>query len=97
MKQMAAAGDGTQQNFPGSVGNSTRHAAPSGRSPPEEEPSSRRMSVHRTFIGKVERGETAVTVDSVAGLCAALGVTLTQFFEPFDEPLEIKGPRRRRP
>ena len=55
------------------------------------------MSVHRTFVGKVERGETAVTVDSIAGLCAAPGVTLTQFFEPFDEPLEIKGPRRRRP
>ena len=56
-----------------------------------------RAGVHRTFIGKVERGETAVTVDSVAGLCAALGVTLTQFFEPFDEPLKIRGPRRRRP
>ena len=49
----------------------------------------------RTFVGKLERGETAATVDSVAIMCHALGTTLSDFFEPFGQPLGITGPRRR--
>ena len=51
---------------------------------------------HRTFVGKLERGETATTIDSLAALCTALGVTLAAFFEPFDRQVRIRGPRRRR-
>ena len=50
---------------------------------------------HRTFVGKVERGETAVTVDSLAALAGALGVTLADFFMPFQTTLRIRGPGRR--
>ncbi len=39
--------------------------------------------LHRTFIGRVERGETNVTVVTLARICAALGVTLEEFFAPF--------------
>ena len=52
--------------------------------------------LHFTFVARVERGETAVTVDSVAALCRALEVSLAEFFQPFDRPFDIKGPRRRR-
>jgi len=52
--------------------------------------------LHFTFVARVERGETAVTVDSVAALCQALGVTLSEFFQPLDRPFHIRGPRRRR-
>lgn len=52
---------------------------------------------HRTFVGKLERGETAVTVDSLAALCSALGISLSEFFEPFDQPPRLRGPRRQRP
>ena len=55
-----------------------------------------RAGFHRTFVGKLERGETASTVDSLAALCAALQTTLAEFFEPFDQPLRLRGPRRRR-
>lgn len=55
-----------------------------------------RAGFHRTYVGKLERGETASTVDGVAALCAALGTTLAEFFEPFDRPLKLRGPRRRR-
>jgi XRE family transcriptional regulator, regulator of sulfur utilization len=55
-----------------------------------------RAGVHRTFIGKVERGETATTIDSIAAICAALGISLSEFFLPFDRPPTIRGPRRRR-
>ena len=51
---------------------------------------------HRTFVGKVERGESATTVDSLAALCSALDVTLADFFAPFDQPVKLRGPRRRR-
>lgn len=50
--------------------------------------------VHRTFVGKVERGESATTVDSIAVLCSPLGVSLAEFFEPLGEELEIRPPRR---
>lgn len=50
-----------------------------------------RAGVHRTFVGKVERGESATTVDSVAVFCSALGVTLADFFEPFTEEMGLSG------
>ena len=39
--------------------------------------------LHRTFIGRVERGETNITVGTLEKICAALGVTLGEFFRPF--------------
>lgn len=56
-----------------------------------------RAGFHRTYIGKLERGETASTVDGLAALCSALDTTLAKFFEPFEQPLRLRGPRRRRP
>lgn len=50
--------------------------------------------VHRTFVGKVERGESATTVDTIAVFCSALGLPLSEFFESFDEEFEVSGPRR---
>lgn len=41
--------------------------------------------LHRTFIGRVERGETNVTVVTLARICAALDVTLDEFFRPFTD------------
>lgn len=53
-----------------------------------------RAGVHRTFVGKVERGESATTVDSIAIFCSALGITLAEFFAVFTEEVELSGPRR---
>ncbi len=55
-----------------------------------------RAGFHRTYVGKLERGEAASTVDGIAALCDALSITLADFFEPFDEPSKLRGPRRRR-
>ena len=55
-----------------------------------------RAGLHRTYVGKVERGEAATTVDSLAALCAAMGTTLSVFFESFNRPIGLRGPRRRR-
>ena len=55
-----------------------------------------RAGLHRTFVGKLERGETATTVDSLAALCSALDTNLANFFAPFDQSPKLRGPRRRR-
>ncbi len=55
-----------------------------------------RAGLHRTYVGKVERGEAATTVDSIAALCSAMGTTLSVFFESFSRPIGLRGPRRRR-
>jgi transcriptional regulator with XRE-family HTH domain len=55
-----------------------------------------RSGLHVSFVARAERGETAVTVDSLAALCNALGVTLADFFESLDRPFRVQGPRRKR-
>ena len=55
-----------------------------------------RAGFHRTYVGKLERGETASTVDGIAALCAALDTTLAEFFAPFDQVAKLRGPRMRR-
>ena len=49
-----------------------------------------------SFVGRLERGETGVTVETIATICRALGVTLRVFFDPFDRRYGVRGPRRRR-
>lgn len=49
-----------------------------------------------SFLGRVERGSTGVTVETVAAICRALGVTLREFFQPFERSYGVQGPRRRR-
>lgn len=39
--------------------------------------------VHRTYVGRLERGETGVTVDMLAALVAPMSASLREFFQPF--------------
>jgi len=56
-----------------------------------------RAGVHRTYVGRLERGETGVTVDMLAAIVAAAGSTLADFFAPFSHPVRPATPRKRRP
>lgn len=51
--------------------------------------------VHRTYIGRLERGESGVTVESLATILASIGTSLREFFSTFDRPLRPRTPRRR--
>ena len=51
--------------------------------------------MHRTYVGRLERGESGVTVEALAAILAALSVTLAQFFKPFKEVVGPRTPRRR--
>lgn len=44
--------------------------------------------LHRTFVGRVERGETNVTLDTLYKLAAILEVTLGQLFTSIEEKHE---------
>ncbi len=54
-----------------------------------------RAGVHRTYIGRVERGESGITVDSLAAILAPLDISLATFFEPFAKLVRPRSPRRR--
>ena len=41
--------------------------------------------LHRTFIGRVERGETNISIENLESIVRALGVSLAEFFKPFTD------------
>ena len=51
--------------------------------------------VHRTYVGRLERGESGVTVDALSAVLAAMDLSLAEFFKPFTEVVSPRTPRRR--
>jgi len=51
--------------------------------------------VHRTYVGRLERGESGVTVETLAAIIASLSIPLSEFFKPFTQVVRPKTPRRR--
>jgi transcriptional regulator with XRE-family HTH domain len=41
--------------------------------------------LHRTFIGRVERGETNISIENLEAIAKALNVSLAEFFKPFNK------------
>jgi transcriptional regulator with XRE-family HTH domain len=54
-----------------------------------------RAGVHRTYVGRLERGESGVTVDMLAAILAAMSISLAEFFAPFRDVRRPRTPRRR--
>jgi len=48
------------------------------------------------FVSRVERGQTAASLHTLGALCTALDLSLADFFRPLQDPLRIRGPRKRR-
>lgn len=53
-----------------------------------------RAGLHATYLSDLERGQQTPTLDVVNRLARGLGVTLAEFFAPFQEPYR---PRFRKP
>jgi transcriptional regulator with XRE-family HTH domain len=51
--------------------------------------------VHRTYVGRLERGESGVTVEALASILSAMDVTLAEFFESFSNQYRLRTPRKR--
>ena len=49
--------------------------------------------VHRTYIGRLERGESGVTVEALAAILTALGVGLGDFFSSLAEVTKRGAPK----
>ena len=54
-----------------------------------------KAGVHRTYVGRLERGESGITIEALAAILAPLGVSLAEFFRPFQSALRPRTPRRR--
>ncbi|MCX5764715.1 MAG: helix-turn-helix transcriptional regulator [Gemmatimonadetes bacterium] len=55
-----------------------------------------RAGLHRTFVGRIERGESGITIEALAALLVPLGVSLGEFWRPFGSIVRAKTPRQRR-
>ena len=44
-----------------------------------------KASLHRTYIGSVERGEQNLSLQNIERIAATLGVSLVELFAPFTE------------
>lgn len=55
-----------------------------------------RAGLHWTYLSDLERGRQSPTLDVVNRVARALGVTLAEFFSPFNQPcrLRFRKPRR---
>jgi transcriptional regulator with XRE-family HTH domain len=54
-----------------------------------------RAGMRRTYIGRLERGESGVTVEMLVAILAAIPLTLAEFFKPFRHVRRPRTPRRR--
>jgi transcriptional regulator with XRE-family HTH domain len=43
-----------------------------------------RCGLHRTYVGSVERGEKAITIETAQKIVKALGLSLSQFFRQLE-------------
>ena len=54
-----------------------------------------KAGVHRTYFGRLEQGESRVTVETLAAILAPLGISLVQLFKPFKQVVRPRTPRSR--
>jgi transcriptional regulator with XRE-family HTH domain len=47
-----------------------------------------KAQLHRTFIGRIERGETNITLSNILRITDALDITLSEFFEGFEDMIQ---------
>ena len=55
-----------------------------------------RASLHWTYVSDLERGRQTPTLDVVNRLARAFGVTLAEFFSPFDRAYRVRQRKLRR-
>ncbi len=68
-------------NLPAAIGNRIRRLRENLEISQEE--LAGRASLHRNYVGSVERGERDIGITALATLVQALGLSLADFFAPF--------------
>lgn len=68
-------------NLPVDVGNRVRELRQ--KRGVSQEALAERANLHRNYVGSVERGEREIGITAVGQLAHALGVSLSEFFHPF--------------
>lgn len=52
-----------------------------------QEDFSKKINLDRTYLSRVESGKQNITIDSLNNICNGLGISLKEFFEPFDDKI----------
>jgi len=42
----------------------------------------------KTYLCRVESGKQNITIDNIVAICKGLGITLSDFFEVFNKPVD---------
>ena len=45
----------------------------------------KKIGIDRTYLSRIESGRHNITIDTIITICDALGVSLSAFFEPFND------------
>ena len=45
----------------------------------------------KAYLSRVESGKQNITIDNLVIICSSLGITLKDFFEPFNTIINIQG------
>ncbi len=54
-----------------------------------QEEFSKKIGLDRTYLSRLESGKQNITIESLNNICNGLGISLKEFFEPFEN--EIKN------
>lgn len=49
-----------------------------------------KVGLERTYISKIESGKKNVTVETLGSICEGLGITVTYFFNMYEQRLKTK-------
>lgn len=52
-----------------------------------QEEFSKRINLDRTYLSRVESGKQNITIDNLNNICNGLGISLKEFFEPFNNEI----------
>ncbi len=52
-----------------------------------QEEFSKNISIDRTYLSRVESGKQNITIDNLNNICNGLGISLKEFFEPFESQI----------
>ncbi len=52
-----------------------------------QEEFSKKINLDRTYLSRVESGKQNITIDNLNNICNGLGISLKEFFEPFNDEI----------
>lgn len=52
-----------------------------------QEEFSKKINLDRTYLSRLESGKQNITIENLNNICNGLGISLKEFFEPFNDKI----------